>query len=142
MNLPVGTMAKVEYANQFFTAKVIQEAHTIDPVTRTRIVRLAVENSDDTLHSGMFVDVHFQNESHEPVMAVPESALMRSADGGWTVFVEEHSGEFKAVEVKVGQAFGSFRQIHGVAANTRVVMSGAFFVASEIAKTGFDPHNH
>ncbi|MFT7430930.1 MAG: cobalt-zinc-cadmium efflux system membrane fusion protein, partial [Colwellia sp.] len=26
--------------------------------------------------------------------------------------------------------------------NTRVVTKGAFFVASEIAKSGFDPHGH
>jgi multidrug efflux pump subunit AcrA (membrane-fusion protein) len=121
---------------------VIQEAHTIDPNTRTRIVRLSVENKDDSLHSGMFVDVNFQFNTQTPVIAVPETALMRSADGDWTVFVEDHPGEFEAMEVELGQALGIYRQVIGIPANTRVVTKGAFFVASEIAKGGFDPHGH
>jgi len=142
LNLPVGTLAKIEFAGQVHFAKVIQEAHTIDPATRTRIVRLSVENTDDSLHSGMFVNVNFQFDSEAPVMAVPETALMRGADGDWTVFVEDHPGEFAAVEVELGQALGNYRQIIGIAPNTRVVTTGAFFVASEIAKGGFDPHGH
>ena len=142
LNLPVGTIAKIEFAGQVHFAKVIQEAHTIDPITRTRIVRLSVENKDDTLHSGMFVNVNFQFDTQTPVIAVPETALMRGADGDWTVFVEDHPGEFKAVEVELGQPLGHYRQIIGIAPNTRVVIKGAFFVASEIAKGGFDPHGH
>jgi cobalt-zinc-cadmium efflux system membrane fusion protein len=142
LNLPIGTMAKIELGTQVHLAKVIQEAHTIDPITRTRIVRLMVENSDDTLHSGMFVNVYFQFNTQAQVIAVPETALMRGADGDWTVFVEDHPGEFNAVEVELGQKLGSYRQIIGLAANSRVVTKGAFFVASEIAKGGFDPHNH
>jgi len=142
LNLPVGTLAEIEFSGQLHYAKVIQEAHTIDPSTRTRIVRLSVENKDDTLHSGMFVNVNFLFDTQTPVMAVPETALMRGADGDWTVFVEDHPGEFKAVEVEVGQPLGNYRQIIGIAPNTRVVTTGAFFVASEIAKGGFDPHGH
>ena len=142
LDLPVGTIAKVEFGSQVHQAKVIQEAHTIDPVTRTRIVRLVVENHDDTLHSGMFVNVKFQFDTQSAVMAVPETALMRGSDGDWTVFVEDHPGEFEAVEVELGQPLGSYRQIIGLAANSRVVTTGAFFVASEIAKGGFDPHGH
>ncbi|MBL4764678.1 MAG: efflux RND transporter periplasmic adaptor subunit [Colwellia sp.] len=142
LNLPIGTVAKIEFGTQVYEAKVIQEAHTIDPITRTRIVRLMVENSDDRLHSGMFVNVNFQFNTQKPVMAVPETALMRGADGDWTVFVEDHPGEFEVVAVELGQALGSYRQIIGLAANSRVVTKGAFFVAAEIAKGGFDPHNH
>ncbi|NQY88431.1 MAG: efflux RND transporter periplasmic adaptor subunit [Colwellia sp.] len=142
LNLPIGTLAKIEFSGQVYFAKVIQEAHTIDPITRTRIVRLSVSNKDDTLHSGMFVNVNFLFDTQTPVMAVPETALMRGADGDWTVFVEDHPGEFKAVEVELGQPLGHYRQIIGIAPNTRVVIKGAFFVASEIAKGGFDPHGH
>ena len=142
LSLPAGTMAKIEFAGQVYDAKVIQEAHTIDPITRTRIVRLLVENTDDSLHSGMFVNVNFQFDTKTLVMAVPETALMRGADGDWTVFVEDHPGEFEAVEVELGQPLGNYRQIIGIAPKTRVVTKGAFFVASEIAKGGFDPHGH
>ncbi len=142
LNLPMNSPATVEYANSKHAAKVIQEAHTIDPATRTRIVRLSVLNKNDSLHSGMFVKVYFMFETEQKVMAVPEDALVRGADGDWTVFVEDHPGEFKAVEVELGRALGEYREISGLEAGVRVVTKGAFFVASEIAKGGFDPHNH
>jgi len=142
LNLPINSPALVKFNGQNYSAKVIQEAHTIDPLTRTRIIRLSVENVDDSLHSGMFVKVNFQFNTQNKVIAVPEEALMRSSDGDWTVFVEDHPGEFKAVEVELGRALGDLREIHGIESGTRIVTKGAFFVASEIAKGGFDPHNH
>jgi RND family efflux transporter MFP subunit len=142
LNLSIDSPAVLKLEGQSYNAKVIQEAHTIDPVTRTRIIRLGVQNADDNLHSGMFVKVYFQLATKQKVMAVPEEALIRSADGDWTVFVEDHPGEFKAVEVELGRALGDFREIIGLDSGTRIVTKGAFFVASEIAKGGFDPHNH
>src|SRR5690606_27776379 len=108
----------------------------------TRIIRLSVDNKDDKLHSGMFVKIYFQFATGHAVMAVPEQALIRGADGDWTVFVEDHPGEFKVVEVEPGRVLGDLREIMGIESGTRVVTQGAFFVASEIAKGGFDPHNH
>lgn len=142
LNLPTGTLAKITLDGQEYKARVIQEAHTIDPITRTRIIRLVVENVDDSLHSGMFVNVNFQVDTLTPVFAVPETALMRGIDGDWTVFVEHHPGEFEVLEVELGLALGEHRQIIGIAPNSRVVTHGAFFVASEIAKGGFDAHGH
>jgi len=142
LKLSKNAPAIVVLEGQSYHAKVIQEAHTIDPITRTRIIRLSVENKDDSLHSGMFVNVNFKLATQGKVIAVPENALMRSADGNWLVFTEDHPGEFKAAEVEVGRALGDYREIKGIESGTRIVTQGAFFVASEIAKGGFDPHNH
>jgi hypothetical protein len=46
------------------------------------------------------------------------------------------------MEVELGRALGPLREITGVKPGTRIVTEGAFFVASQIAKGGFDPHNH
>jgi cobalt-zinc-cadmium efflux system membrane fusion protein len=142
LKLPVGTNAILSLGDERFTATVIQEAHTIDPITRTRIIRLEVKNINDRLHPGMFVDVNFMFDTKAPIMALPESALTRGNDGDWVVYVEDHPGEFEAVEVEIIESFGDFRQIQGIKPNSRVVVKGAFFVASQIAKGGFDPHNH
>lgn len=142
LNLSINSPAIVELSGQRYNAKVIQEAHTIDPITRTRIIRLSVDNQEDSLHSGMFVKVNFLFKTQSEVMAVPEDALVRGADGDWTLFVEDHPGQFEAVEVELGRALGDFREIKGLKDGSRVVTKGAFFVASEIAKGGFDPHNH
>ncbi|NKF52749.1 efflux RND transporter periplasmic adaptor subunit [Shewanella sp. WXL01] len=142
LNIRLGSAALVEVSGYKYPANVIQEAHTIDPITRTRVVRLSVNNTEHKLHSGMFVKVYFQFESNSEVIAVPEEALIRSSDGDWTVFIEDHPNEFKAVEVTRGRSFGEYREVLGIEPGTKVVTRGAFFVASEIAKGGFDPHNH
>ena len=142
LDIALGSPALIDFNGTKFQAKVIQEAHTIDPVTRTRIVRLSVSNTEHNLHSGMFVKVYFQFESNGEVIAVPEEALIRNTNGNWTVYIEDHQNEFKSVEVTLGKAFGEYREIFGISSGAKVVTHGAFFVASEIAKCGFDPHNH
>ena len=142
LELPAGTQAQVKVGAELFAAKVTQEAHTIDPLTRTRVVRLLVDNDSHRLHPGLFADVYFSFATKTPVLAVPESALMRGADGDWTVFVEVEPGQFNAQEVELRRSFGKWREIEGIPSGSRVVMEGAFFVASQIAKGGFDPHNH
>lgn len=149
IQLPLGSKAEINVGGELFDASVVQAAHTIDSKTRTRIVRLLVSNESHQLHPGQFADVHFLFKTKDPVLAVPESALMRGADGDWTVFVEEngakdnaYSRTFSAREVELGRFFGEWREVHGVEPGSRIVMKGAFFVASEIAKSGFDPHNH
>lgn len=140
--LPSGSEAKVKVGSEWYMAKVTQEAHTIDPQTRTRVVRLLVNNDTHRLHPGLFADVYFEFKTSTPVLAVPETALMRGVDGDWTVFVEAEAGQFKAIEVELGRSLGKWREIQGIKRGTKVVIKGAFFVASQIAKSGFDPHNH
>ena len=142
LTLGAGTQAEIATGDVRVKATVSQEAHTIDPVTRTRTVRLLMDNPEHRLHPGQFAEVFFSFKTKEPVLAVSESALMRGADGDWTVFVEDHPGEFRPVEVELGRALGRLREITGVKPGARVVTAGAFFVASEIAKGGFDPHGH
>jgi hypothetical protein len=36
----------------------------------------------------------------------------------------------------------SYREISGVAQNSSIAITGAFFIASQGAKSGFDAHNH
>ena len=67
---------------------------------------------------------------------------MRGADGDWTVFVEEETGVYQPHEVELGRSLGKWREISGIPEGEAVVMEGAFFVASQFAKGGFDPHGH
>ncbi|MCF6216745.1 MAG: efflux RND transporter periplasmic adaptor subunit [Emcibacter sp.] len=140
--LPSGSKAVVKVGGDLFPAIVTQEAHIIDQQTRTRVVRLLVDNIGHRLHPGMFADVYFSFKTDEPVLAVPEAALMRGADGDWTVFVKGDDGKFSAHEVDLGRSLGKWREITGITEGTKVVVEGAFFVSSQIAKGGFDAHNH
>ena len=90
----------------------------------------------------MFVAVQFLLPSKKPIIALPQSALIRSPNGAWQVYVEHKPGEFLAKPVELGQSYGELVAISGLKEGEIVATSGAFFIASEQAKSGFDPHNH
>ena len=113
--LPAGTQALVKVAGGIFQARVAQEAHIIDQTSRTRVIRLIVDNSTHRLHPAMFADVFFQFKTNTPVLAVTEDALMRGADGDWTVFIEHEPGQFEPKEIELGRSLGKWREITGLA---------------------------
>ncbi|MEA2094447.1 MAG: efflux RND transporter periplasmic adaptor subunit, partial [Pseudomonadota bacterium] len=63
-------------------------------------------------------------------------------DGDWQVFVEHDPGEFEPREVEVIRTTAELTVIGGLEPGTRVVTRGAFFLQSELAKSGFEIHNH
>lgn len=122
-------------------AIVVQRRETVDEATRTVGVRLEADNSDGALKPGQFVDVELYGAT-EPVLAVPSEAVQRNPDGDWAIYVENADGSFAAHEVDVLYAVDDQTAIAGIPAGTRIVTSGAFFLASEAAKAGFETHNH
>lgn len=142
VKVPAGSEAEVLVGGGRIPATVIQEAFTIDEQTRTRVVRLLVKNELGRLHPGMYADVYFKFVTEKPVLAVPESALMRGADGDWLVYLQDSPDHFVASEVELGRSLNGWREITGVSAGSLVVMEGAFFVDSERNKSGFASDDH
>jgi len=137
-----GAAATVHVGQASLRGKVVQIHHAIDEQTRTQSVRIAIKNPGDRLHPGMFVDVAIEAEERGQALALPLDAVVRSADGDWQVFIEEAPGRFEPKEVKVLRSIGNQVVIDGLAPGTRVVSQGSFFVQSELAKGGFEIHNH
>jgi cobalt-zinc-cadmium efflux system membrane fusion protein len=140
----VGDQARVAFGNDklWLDGRVIQIHHRLDETTRTQAVRIEVPDPGHRLHPGVFVDVDVLVGASAPVLAIPETAVLRSPDGDWQVFVAEGEDAFTPVEVELVRTAGGLAVIEGVAPGTRVVTQGAFFLQSELAKGGFDPHNH
>jgi len=138
-----GAAARVLVGESWYEARVIHIAPAVDESTRTLGVRLQLPRPSASALPGQFVDVRIDARG-APVssLLVPAEAVLRSADGDWQVFVEEESGRFEAREVELVRERDGFAVIQGLAAGTRVVTRGAFFVQSELAKSGFDVHNH
>ena len=90
----------------------------------------------------MYVDTRIQSGDKQKYLAVPTASVLRSPDGDWVVFVEAKPGEFKPQEVKTLHTVEDYTVIDGLPEGTRVVTEGAFFVQSELAKSGFEVHNH
>jgi multidrug efflux pump subunit AcrA (membrane-fusion protein) len=105
-------------------------------------VRIEIPNPDDRLHPGLFVETRIEGRSSERAPAVPNEAVLRSPDGDWQVFVEHEPGVFEPREVEVVRTTSGFTVISGIEAGIRVVTRGAFFLQSELSKSGFDIHNH
>jgi len=137
-----GAAATVRVGQATLRGKVVQIHHAIDEQTRTQSVRIDIKNPGDRLHPGMFVDVTIEAEERGQALALPLDAVVRSADGDWQIFIEEAPGRFEPKEVKVLRSIGDQVVIDGIKPGTRVVTEGAFFVQSELAKGGFEIHNH
>ncbi|VAW64288.1 Probable Co/Zn/Cd efflux system membrane fusion protein [hydrothermal vent metagenome] len=135
--------ASVHFNGHVFSAKVAQINHSLDEITRTTGIRLLVENENDALHPGLFVNTQIETSNHAKALTVPEAAVLRSPDGDWQVLVEqEKAGEFKGVEIELVRVTDGRAIIKGIKPGTNVVVEGAFFVQSELAKSGFEIHNH
>jgi RND family efflux transporter MFP subunit len=138
-----GNAATIYMNDIAMPATVSQIYHTLDETTRTLAVRLEVENIDDHLHPGMFVNARIQTDNKIQALIVPEAAVLRSPDGDWQVLVEQDEpGEFKAVEIELEYVSDGNAVITGLEAGIPVVTEGAFFVQSELAKSGFEIHDH
>ena len=142
LQISTGTSARVIVGGTSVDGKVIQSGHRLNPVTRTLAVRVAIPNAGHLLHPGMFADVALALAAPENALTESEEALTRSADGDWQLFVEEEPGHYKPVEIQLNGQLENRRIITGLEPGTRVVTRGAFFLASEMAKSGFDIHNH
>lgn len=141
--ISAGNPADISIGDLVMPAKVSQIHHTLDETTRTLAVRLEVENTDDHLHPGMFVNARIQTNNKKQALSVPEAAVLRSPDGDWQVLVEQDEpGEFKALEVNLEYVSDGKAIISGIETGTPVVTEGAFFVQSELAKGSFEIHDH
>ncbi|MEN8106549.1 MAG: efflux RND transporter periplasmic adaptor subunit [Pseudomonadota bacterium] len=140
--IQVNARATMVIGDRQVEGRVTQVHHALDENTRTLGVRIEVPNPDDRLHPGLFVEVRIEGRSSERALAVPNDAVLRSPDGDWQVFVEQKPGEFEPREVDVIRTTAGFTVIGGIEPGARVVTKGAFFLQSELAKSGFDIHNH
>lgn len=135
-------MVSTKGNTRHYQARVINIHHQLDKTTRTAGVRLEVENPEDALHPGMFVNAEIATGAGEESLLLPEAAIQRQGSE-LIVFVEEEPGHFERREVRVGKAsMGVVPIIEGLKAGESVVVKGAFVLVSELAKSGFEVHNH
>lgn len=139
----VGDMARVRAGAVWLDGRVTQHHHQLDETTRTQAIRVEVPDPDHRLHPGIFVDVEVYAGEGVPVLALPEAAVVRSPDGDWQAFVTgDEVGSYRPVEVTLVRTTAGLAVIEGLAPGTTVVVHGAFFLQSELAKGGFDIHQH
>ncbi|WP_228768326.1 efflux RND transporter periplasmic adaptor subunit [Shewanella sp. TC10] len=135
-----GDKALVKVDGLSIEGTIIGRSHELDLVTRTEQVLVSIDNSKYRLHAGQFAELYLPSALSGGVI-LPDAALTRGADGHWQVFIQDADG-FEAIEVEVVESQRGMNMVTGITANSRVVVSGAFLLGSELAKAGFDIHNH
>ncbi len=143
--ITVGSKASILSDGKTLQGKVIFIGRILDEKTRTLPVRIevnAVGKSATALYPGLFVKTRIQGKASRMAITVPAEAVLRSADGDWVVFVEQASGRFVPKEIEIVENLGNEVIIKGIDSGINIVSKGAFFVQSELAKSGFEVHNH
>ena len=139
-NISVGSEALVRVGDRSIKAKIIGRSHELNSVTRTEQILLSLENPGHVIHAGQFAELYLPNAVQGGVI-LPDAALTRGGDGDWQGFIQDEDG-FEAVEVEVVERQRGMNLVRGLTPGSDVVVSGAFFLASELAKSGFAIHNH
>jgi cobalt-zinc-cadmium efflux system membrane fusion protein len=130
-----GTVARVSRdGERWLEGTVVQLRHQLDETTRTQGVRIEVENRDDRLHPGDYVDVVLATAATSDVMAVPSDAIVLM-NGEPSVF-KVGGDELYPVQVESGASASGWTEIKaGMAVGDEVVTQGAFLVKSLLLKS-------
>ena len=137
-----GSNVVIQIEQQTLPAKVINIGRILDEATKTLAVRIELNEATRSLFPGQFVQAKINSRERYTGISVPSQAVLRSPDGDWMVLVEAAQGRFEPKEVEVKQNLGEKIVIAGIEEGKKIVSKGAFFVQSEIAKGGFEIHNH
>ncbi len=114
----------------------------IDPESRTLPVVFAVENPEQRLPLGAFIDAHLVTGPPREALAVPVSAVLTEA-GQSVVYVQPEGERFERRPVELGVKDGGYVEIlRGVQAGEHVVSRGAYLVRLAGASGAVPTHGH
>ena len=116
--------------NEKLVGKLIFVGQTIDPETRTVLVRTELDNADGRLKPAMLASMLIEAKPVERLV-VPAGAVVRENDEDH-VFVAEGDGVFRLVKVKLGPEQGGQRIVQsGLKGGEKLVVEGAFHLNNE-----------
>lgn len=128
------------YPEQPFRGVVEYIGRQVDPNARTVTARIRLHDERGLLRVGLFGSAFVQvssGEGNEPVLVVPQSAIVTIADRS-VVFVREGEHDFLLHEVTLGaRSLGKVRVVSGLREGEQVVIDGAFTLKSIALKSTF-----
>jgi RND family efflux transporter MFP subunit len=106
-------LAFPEYPGRTFEGTLVRTADAIDPVSRTLLVEVDVDNRAGQLMPGALAQVHFKTQSAAPTYIVPASALIFRRQGMQVATVTRGNDGTVAhlVSVMIGEDDGATVQI-------------------------------
>ena len=130
----VGAIVEVDvraFPGRRFAAKVMRLGETIDPATRTLLIRAEL-NSQGLLKPEMLATIRLRLPALS-TLVVPESAL-QTVDGKTIVFVESSPGKFLPRSVEAQVQNGRAMILSGLKEGERVAATGSYFLKGHLLR--------
>lgn len=116
--------------NERLVGKLIYVGKTVNPETRTVLVRSELDNRDGRLKPAMLASMLILAKPM-PKLVVPASAVVRDGDGDY-VFVQENERIFRLIPVKLSPEVDGVRPVlSGLNDGAKVVVEGAYHLNNE-----------
>lgn len=106
------TLGLPQYPGRTFRGKLVRTSDAVDPVTRTLLAEVDVDNRSGELLPGSYTEVHLNVSSDVPSLIIPVSALILEPDG-LHVAVVDATHHAHVVKVIPGRDGGSTMEILG-----------------------------
>jgi RND family efflux transporter MFP subunit len=111
-----------EYPGREFHGTLVRNASAIDPVSRTLLVEVDVDNPKDELLPGAYVFVHLKLPRQAPSVTVPANTLLFRSQGLQVGVVRD--GQAQLVPVTIGNDYGTTVEIvAGIQPTDQVIVS-------------------
>jgi membrane fusion protein, copper/silver efflux system len=119
------------FQGQSFAGTVSLIYPHLNAQTRTARIRVEMPNPDELLRPDMYVDVDIDTGAPQPVLAVPESAVLDSGTRQ-AVFIDKGEGRFEPRDVKLGHRGDGYVEVReGISDGEPVVVSANFLIDAE-----------
>ncbi len=138
----IGAAARVAHGDDhWIDGRVVQLHHQLDETTRRQGIRIEVDNDNDHLHPGQFVEAEVSTGEGPTVLAIPDGSITL-IKGVSTVFKLEGNAEFHPQAVVTGRSAGGWTEIRrGLAEGDEIAIDGVFHLKSLILKSSIgDEH--
>ena len=113
-----------------FDGRIIFVADTLNPLTRTVMVRTLVENPTRNLKPDMLANMHIVDNPTKSLV-VPKTAVVRESNRDY-VFLAQGNNKFLRVLVELGAEVADvYPVLKGVTIEQKIVVDGAFHLDNE-----------
>ncbi|MCX7185240.1 MAG: efflux RND transporter periplasmic adaptor subunit [Nitrosospira sp.] len=113
-----------------FDGRIIFVADTLNPLTRTVMVRTLVENPTRNLKPDMLANMHILDNPTKSLV-VPKTAVVRESNRDY-VFLAQGNNKFLRVPVELGpEVADMYPVLKGVTIEQKIVVDGAFHLDNE-----------
>ncbi len=99
-----------EFPERIFKGTIARTSKSLDPLSRTLLTEIHVDNKDGEILIGLYAEVHFHLIPEAPYFIIPTTALVIT-DGDPQVAIVDDQGKVSLKVVKIGRDFGKTIEI-------------------------------